>query len=112
MCRLVEMQIGLCNLVGVEPGITEAAKQSCTMGKVTTEDSAQLKGMLFWRSIFENDLPGGGMGCTHPFPPSICVDVAFSAIPFFMCWVGRVMLELLRFSLSLLRALDQGLLSH
>lgn len=47
MCSLVEMQMGQCNLVGVKPGIAEAAKQSSTMGKVTTNDSAQLKGIFF-----------------------------------------------------------------
>lgn len=48
MCSLVEMQMGPCNLVGVKPGIAEAAKQSSTMGKVTTNDSAQLKGIFFF----------------------------------------------------------------
>lgn len=46
MCSLVEMQIGPCNLVGVKPGIADAAKQSGAICKVTTNDCVQLGGFF------------------------------------------------------------------
>lgn len=68
MCSLVQMQIGLCNLVGVKSGITEAAKQSCTMGKVTTKDCAPPGHILFLGSVFEKISQEEGQ--THSSIPS------------------------------------------
>lgn len=79
MCSLVEMQIGPCNLVGVRLGIAEAAKQSGTMGKVATDDCVQPRGGLL-RQCIKDHLPGGGIGGTRPFLPSIFMDRAFSMI--------------------------------